>query len=85
MVDYLDPLEVIPGCDKGGGVPAQVLVVVLDVEAEAEEDVVPDEHLHLRLLTGVDRHHVPCIQSHNIVRSVGNIIMARFIYEEIIE
>jgi hypothetical protein len=40
--------------------------VVLDVEAEAEEDVVPDEHLHLRLLTGVDRHHVPCIQSHNM-------------------
>ncbi len=85
MVGYLDPLEVIPGCDKGGCVPAQVLVVVLDVEAQAEEDVVPDEHLHLCLLTGVDRHHVPCIQSHNIlsrpiyiVCTLRNIIMARF-------
>jgi hypothetical protein len=54
--------------------------VVLDVEAEAEEDVVPDEHLHLRLLTGVDRHHVPCIQSNNILSrpiyiGIGNILL----------
>ena len=30
--------------------------MVLDVEAETEEDVVPDEHLHLRLLSRVDGH-----------------------------
>ena len=29
-----------------GCVAADLLVVVLDVESEAEEDVVPDEHLH---------------------------------------
>ena len=32
--------------------------MVLDVEAETEEDIVPDEHLHLGLLAGVDGDHV---------------------------
>lgn len=30
----------------GRGVSTEVLVVISDVEAQAEEDVVPNEHLH---------------------------------------
>jgi hypothetical protein len=33
--------------------------VILDIKAQAEEDVVPDEHLHLGLLPGINCHHIP--------------------------
>ena len=32
----------------GGRVTSKVLIVVLDIKAETEEDVVPQEHLHPR-------------------------------------
>uniref|UniRef100_A0A3Q3IKS0 Uncharacterized protein n=1 Tax=Monopterus albus TaxID=43700 RepID=A0A3Q3IKS0_MONAL len=33
-------------------------IVVPHIEAKAEEDVVPDEHLHARFFTRVDSHDV---------------------------
>ena len=48
----------------GRRVPAQLAVVVAHVEAQAEEDVVPDEHLHAGLLAGVDGHHVAVDDGH---------------------
>ena len=57
-VSNLDTLKVVPGSHEGGRIPAQILVVILHVKAQAEEDVVPDEHLHLGLLPRVDGHHV---------------------------
>lgn len=38
--------------------------MVLHVKADGEEDVVPDEHLHLGLLAKVDGHHVPVDDGH---------------------
>ena len=51
-------VQVVGGGGMGGRVSAQLAVVVAHVEAQAEEDVVPDEHLHARLLARVDGHHV---------------------------
>ena len=34
------------------------LIVVTDVEPKAEKDVIPNEHLHLWILSRIDSHHV---------------------------
>ena len=38
--------------------------MILDIETEAEEDVVPQEHLHLGVLSGVNRHDVTVDNRH---------------------
>ncbi len=38
--------------------------MVADIEPEGEEDVVPDEHLHLCVLPGVDGHDVAVDDGH---------------------
>ena len=58
LMSNLDTLQIVPGSHKRSRVPAQVLVVILHIKTQAEENVVPDEHLHLCLLPGVDGHHV---------------------------
>jgi len=45
-IQGLDTLQVIDGRGVSSVVAAKVDVVVLDVEAQAEEHVVPDEHLN---------------------------------------
>jgi hypothetical protein len=58
QVQRLDSLEIVDGRHISGMITAQVLVVILDVEAQAEEHVVPDEHLYFGLLARIDRHDV---------------------------
>lgn len=55
-------------CNEGRGVSTQVFVMVADVKSEREENVVPNEHLHLRLLAGIDRHHVAVDDGHRAAR-----------------
>lgn len=59
-----DTVEVVGGRSVRGSVPAQLAVVVTDVEAQGEEDVVPDKHLHTCLLARVDGHHVAVNHRH---------------------
>lgn len=59
-----DSVQVVSGCGVSGSITAQLAVVVPHVEAQAEEDVVPDEHLHAGLLTWVDGHHVAVYDCH---------------------
>lgn len=42
--------------------------MVAHIKAEGEEDVVPDEHLHLGLLAGVDGHDVAVDDGHGAAR-----------------
>lgn len=62
------PVQVIGGGGVGGSIATQLPVVVTYVEAQAEENVVPDEHLHARLLSGVDRHDVAVNHRHRATR-----------------
>ena len=34
------------------------LIVVTNIETQAEKDVIPNEHLHLWILSRIDSHHV---------------------------
>ena len=45
-------------CTVGGGIATKILVMILDVKAETEEDIVPQEHLHFRILARIDGHDV---------------------------
>ncbi len=65
-------VQVVAGGGKGGRVPSQLLVVISNVKTEAEEDVVPDEHLHLRVLARVQCHDVPVDDGHRPPRSSGH-------------
>ena len=58
-LDYLYSLKVILRCHKSGGIPAEIFIVISDVKSETEEDVVPDEHLHFRILSRINSHDIP--------------------------
>lgn len=57
-------IQVIGGRSVSSGVSSQLTIVVPYVEAQAEEDVVPDEHLHACFLSGVDGHYVAVDDCH---------------------
>ncbi len=57
-------VQVVGGRSMGCGVPAKLTIVVPHIKAKAEEDVVPDEHLHACFLAGVDGHHVAINDCH---------------------
>lgn len=50
---YLSSPQVTGGSSASSSVAPQGAVVLGDVEPEAEEQVVPDEHLHVRRLPGI--------------------------------
>lgn len=62
------PVQVIGGGSMGGSVPAQLPVVVAYIKSQAEENVVPDEHLHTRLFSRIDRHDVAINHRHRTTR-----------------
>lgn len=57
-------VQVISGRGMGSGISAQLTIVIPHIEAQAKEDVVPDEHLHARLLAGIDGHNVSIDDCH---------------------
>lgn len=57
-------IQVIGGCGVSGGISAQLAIVIPHIEAQAEEDVVPDEHLHAGFLTRIDGHDVAVYDCH---------------------
>lgn len=64
-------IQVIGGRGVGGGIPTQLTIVVPHIEAQAKEDVVPDEHLHACFLTGVDGHYVAIDDRHGASSGSG--------------
>lgn len=52
-------LKVVFRCNVSSGIATQFLVMITDVETQREENVIPDKHLHPRLLARVDGHDVP--------------------------
>lgn len=57
-------VQVISRRSMGGSIATELTIVVPHVEAQTEEDVVPDEHLHARFLAGVDRHNIAINDCH---------------------
>ena len=68
---YLSSSQVAGGSSVSSSVAPQWSVVLRYVEPQAEEDVVPDEHLHMRRLTGVYRHDVTVDHGHSTLCCSG--------------
>ena len=48
--------------------------MILDIKAQAKENIIPDKHLHLRLLTRVYCHHVTLVINESINESMNQSI-----------
>ena len=57
-VVHHDTLQVVARGHEGGRISAKLFVMILHVETKAEEDVVPDEHLHLGFFPRIYCHHI---------------------------
>jgi len=57
-------MEIVTWRHKGGMIAAKFLVVIADIKAQREEDVVPDEHLHFGILAGINGQHIAIDDGH---------------------
>lgn len=73
-------LQIIARRDESGWIAAQVFVVIAYVEAQREENIVPDEHLHFCLLARIDGHHVSIDYSHSAASGCGDKITMHLKY-----
>lgn len=79
------PVQIIGGGGMGSGIATQLPVMVTHVEAQAEKNVVPDEHLHARLLSRIDRHDVAVNHRHCATRCCGSKIAMNLEYGSLSE